>query len=85
LLEKEKGSRLYIRCQTFNTQANRVVIACSAITKIFISLQVSDSHISTFLNTLVFNFVLVNNCSLPVNYGSTFVRLLFTSCSVIHI
>jgi hypothetical protein len=31
----QKGSHLHIKCPTFNTQANRVAIFCSVITKIF--------------------------------------------------
>jgi hypothetical protein len=50
LLEKKKGSIWHIRCHTFNTQANRVAIACSVITKILNPMQVLDGHILTFLN-----------------------------------
>jgi hypothetical protein len=52
LLKKQKGSRLHIQCHTFNTQANRVAIVCSVITKIFNPMQVLDSHIQTFLNDI---------------------------------
>ncbi len=50
LLEKQKGSHLNIRCHTFNTQANRAVIVCTVITKIFNPMQVLEGHILTFLN-----------------------------------
>jgi hypothetical protein len=36
---------LHIGCHTFNTRANRVVIVCSVIIKIFNPMQVLDSHI----------------------------------------
>ncbi len=50
LQKKQNGSRLHIQCYTFKTQANRVVIVSSIITKIFNPMQVLDGHISTFLN-----------------------------------
>jgi hypothetical protein len=59
LLDKQKGSRLHIRCHTFNTRANRVVIVGSIFTKIFNPMQVLDSHISTFLNDIL---VLISAC-----------------------
>jgi hypothetical protein len=77
LLEKQKDSCLYIRCHTFNTRVNRLAIFCFVI----YPMQVLDGHISTFLMTLVFYSVLVNNC-LPVIYCSTFVQCF---CSVIRI
>jgi hypothetical protein len=54
LLEKQQSPRQNIRCCTFNTRANRIVIVSSVITKIFNPVQVLDGYISTFLNdTLV--------------------------------
>jgi hypothetical protein len=52
LLEKQIGSRRHIRCHTFNTHANKVVIVCSVITMIYYPVQVLDGHISTSLKGL---------------------------------
>jgi hypothetical protein len=73
LLEKQKGSCWHIRCDTFNTWANRVAVICSVITKIFNPMQMLDSHISTFFNWHLWLFVLVHRCPSPV----TAIRLLF--------
>jgi hypothetical protein len=74
LLKKHKASFLHIQYHTFNTRANRDAIICSVIRKIFNSVQMLDGHISTFLIDTCDLFLLVNNCSLPVIYCSTFVQ-----------
>jgi hypothetical protein len=78
LLEKQKGSCLHIQFHTFNTGANRVVIVCSVITKIFNPMQVLDGHISTFLNdtrVLILCLLIIARCQLFI------VQLLFSALS----
>ncbi len=67
-------------CLTINTQANRVVIISTVITRIFFnSVQCLDSHISTCFNkdTLIYLFCAQCSCaSYIVQYFITVVRLI---------
>ncbi len=85
LLEKQKGSQWHIRCHTFNTRANRVVIVCSEITKIFNPMQMLVTF-QPVLMTLVIYFVLVNNVPVAsyLLFASLF-DLLFDFYSVLYL
>jgi hypothetical protein len=83
---RSKKALVSIRCHTFNTGANRVVIVCSVIARIFKPMQVLGSNsFQPFQKTLMIYFAFVNDacCQLILfNIVKFIVHLLFDFCSI---